>query len=96
MINKDKLKEYASTLMFDMSDKEYELFAEEFNKTVKQIETISNIDNIKDVEPLIYPFVTGKEELREDEILDYLTVDEVLANTSHQIDDQVKVPKVVE
>ena len=34
--------------------------------------------------------------VQEDEIGDYLTVDEVLSNVKHQVRDQVKVPKVVE
>ena len=34
--------------------------------------------------------------LREDEVGDYLTTREVLENAKHQVEDQVKVPKVVD
>ncbi len=96
MISKESLKKYAARLMFDMSDDEYETLQQEFEIIIKQMERIEKIENIKEVEPLMFPFVTGKNKQREDEIGEYLTVDEVLANCKHQIDDQVKVPKVVE
>ena len=46
---------------------------------------------------MTFPFrLDKKRKLREDEIGDYLTVGEVLENAKHQVNDQVKVPKVVE
>lgn len=96
MIAKEKLKDYASKLMFDMDEREYDTLQEEFEVILKQMELIGKIDNISDVEPMTFPFITYEAELREDEVLDYLTVSEVLSNTKYQVNDQVKVPKVVE
>ena len=96
MIEKDKLKDYAAKLMFDMDEEEYDTLQKEFEVILKQMDLIGEIKNIKEVEPMSYPFVTYENELREDEIGDYLTVNEVLANTKYQVNDQVKVPKVVE
>lgn len=97
MIEKEKLKKYAKALMFDMNDEEYETLQEEFNVILKQMDIISEIPNIADVNPMTFPFRLDEERtLREDEIGDYLTVGEVLENTKHQVNDQVKVPKVVE
>ncbi len=96
MIEKEKLKEYAHKLMFDMKEEEYETLQNEFEVILEQMDLIGNIPNIKDVEPLTFPFPLEEAELREDEIGDYLTVDEVLSNVKHQVKDQVKVPKVVE
>lgn len=96
MIEKEKLKEYAHKLMFDMDDEEYETLSQEFEVILEQMDLIGKIPNIKDVEPMSFPFPLEEAELREDEIGDYLTVDEVLSNVKHQVRDQVKVPKVVE
>ena len=96
MISKDKLKDYANKLMFDMEDSEYQTLQDEFEIILKQMDLIGKIDNIKDVEPLSYPFPLEEAELREDEVGDYLTVSEVLANSKHNVEDSVKVPKVVE
>ena len=96
MIEKEKLKDYAKKLMFDMDDEEYTTLQEEFAVILKQMDLIGKIANIKDVEPMSFPFINETAVLREDEVGDYLTVGEVLSNTKHQIDNQVKVPKVVD
>lgn len=96
MIEKEKLKNYANKLMFDMNDDEYKTLQEEFDVILKQMDLIGKIPNIKDVSPMTFPFKNEDASLREDEVLDYLTVGEVLGNAKHQVNDQVKVPRVVE
>ncbi len=96
MIEKEKLKSYANKLMFDMDDSEYETLQEEFEVILKQMDLIKKIPNIKEVKPMTFPFTNVDASLREDEVGDYLTVSEVLANTKHQVDDHVKIPKVVD
>ncbi|MBQ2639929.1 MAG: Asp-tRNA(Asn)/Glu-tRNA(Gln) amidotransferase subunit GatC [Bacilli bacterium] len=96
MIDKSKLKDYANKLMFDMEDSEYETLQEEFDVILKQMELIGKIPNISSVEPMTFPYKNEDVDLREDEVRDYLTVGEVLDNTKYQVNDQVKVPKVVE
>lgn len=95
-VTKEKLKDYASKLMFDMKDEEYETLQGEFEILLKQMDIIGNIPNIKDVTPMTFPFVNSDATLREDEVGDYLTVSEVLANTKQEVNDQVKVPRVVD
>lgn len=96
MIEKEKLQKYAKLLMFDMKDEEYSTLQDEFDIILKQMDLIEQIPNIKDVAPMTFPFINTDATLREDEVKDYLTTGEVLANTKHQVDDQVKIPKVVE
>lgn len=98
MIEKEKLKKYANKLMFDMEDSEYETLQEEFDIILKQMDLIGKIENIKDVEPLFFPFKNTDAVLREDEDDEgeTLTVDEVLSNAKNVLKDQIKVPKVVE
>ena len=98
MITRDNLELYAKKLMFDMDDNEYETLEDEFKTILKQMEFIENIPNIKNTEPLFYPYVLYEAKLRCDEIneMEMLSVNEVLENTEHQVRDQVKVPRVVE
>ncbi len=95
MIEKEKLKMYANKLMFDMNEEEYKTLQEEFEIILKQMDLIGKIDDIGKVTPMTFPFPNTDASLRDDVEGDYLTVSEVLENTKHQIDDQVKVPKVV-
>ena len=53
-------KDYAAKLMFDMDDSEYETLQEEFRTILKQMDLIENIPNIKDVQPMSFPFITYK------------------------------------
>lgn len=96
MIEKEKLKKYAKLLMFDMKEEEYDTLQDEFEIILKQMDLIAKIPNIQEVKPMTFPFINTDAKLREDEVKDYLTTGEVLANTKHQVDDQVKIPKVVE
>ncbi len=96
MIEKEKLKKYAHLLMFDMDEEEYTTLQEEFDTLLKQMDLIGQIEGIEKVEPMTFPFKNTDATLREDEVGDYLTVGEVLANAKHQVSDQIKVPRVVE
>ena len=96
MIEKEKLKKYAHLLMFDMEEEEYKTLQEEFDVILKQMELIGNIENIGEVESMTFPYKNTDVTLREDEVGDYLTVGEVLENAKYQVNDQVKVPRVVD
>ncbi len=98
MISKEQLELYAKKLMFKMNDEEYETLEEEFNIILKQMELIGKINNIKDVEPMTYPFELFEATLREDEIDNDNIIDtkDVLLNVKVVEKNQVRVPKVVE
>ena len=96
MITKDKLKDYASKLMFDMNDSEYETLEKEFEIILKQMDLIGKIKNIKDVEPMTFPFPIEGVTFREDIPTDSLDIEDVLKNAKDVENSMVKVPKVVE
>ena len=96
MITKDKLKDYASKLMFDMNDSEYETLEKEFEIILKQMDLIGKIKNIKDVEPMTFPFPIDGVTFREDIPTDSLDIEDVLKNAKEVENSMVKVPKVVE
>lgn len=96
MINKELLELYAQKLMFKMNDDEYITLEEEFDIILKQMDLIGNIDNIKDIEPMTFPFINEDATLREDVIDNTITTQELLLNAKQKERNQVKVPKVVE
>lgn len=95
MVTKEKLKDYASKLMFDMDDEGYERTLKEFETIEKHMELIGQIENIASVEPMTFPYVIYHAFLREDEAKECLTNKEVLMNAKETKANQVKVPKVV-
>ena len=95
MVTKEKLKDYAAKLMFDMDDEGYERTLEEFETVEKHMALIGEIEGIENIEPMTFPYVIYHATLREDEAKDCLTNKEVLLNSKDTKADQVKVPKVV-
>ena len=95
MVTIEKLKDYASKLMFDMDESGYERTLKEFETVEQHMELIGEIEGIENVEPMTFPYVIYHASLREDEAKDCLTNEEVLANAKETKANQVKVPKVV-
>ena len=95
MVTKEKLKDYAAKLMFDMDDEGYKRTLKEFETIEKHMELIGKIENIDNVEPMTFPYVIYHAYLRDDEAKESLTNEEVLSNAKETKANQVKVPKVV-
>ena len=95
-MDKETLKMLANKLMFTMEDSEYDTLLEEFDAMIKQMDLIGKIEGIDELEPMSYPFPLEDVCLREDEVVDELEIDEILANSGSTLYNQVKLPKVVE
>ena len=95
MITKEKLKDYAAKLMFDMDDDGYERTLKEFEIVEKHMELIGELEGIENIEPMTFPYVIYHASLRDDDAKECLTCNQVLANAKETKADQVKVPKVV-
>lgn len=96
MIKKELLKDYAKKLMFDMEEEEYKTLEKEFEILLKQMDIISSIEEIKGVEPMIFPFELSDVVLRDDNFNRNISVEEALSNTDSKKGKEIKVPKVVE
>lgn len=95
MVTKEKLKDYAAKLMFDMDEEGYDRTLKEFETIEKHMNLIGKIDNINEVEPMTFPYIIYHSDFRNDEAHNTLTPEEVLKNSKDIKADQVKVPKVV-
>lgn len=94
-VDKNKLKELANDLLFDMADEEYSTLLQEFDELIAQMSLLEKIPDVDSVEPMIYPFEVTNNLLREDEPEAPLTREEVLANAPDTFAGQVRLPKVV-
>lgn len=95
-ITRDKLKEYANKLMFDMSDSEYDTLLKEFDVMLKHMDLIGEIKDLEKVEPMSFPFELNDVDIREDVISNEITTEDALKNAKEVLFNEVKVPKVVE
>ena len=96
MIEKSKLKDYANKLMFDMDEKEYETLQQEFEVIQKQMDLIGEIEELKNVEPMTFPFKLEEISLREDSNGRVVDNSEAFNNCHDKKGRDVRVPRVVE
>ena len=94
-VNKEVLKESAHKLLFDMSEEEYDTLLKEFDFIIKQMEIISHIKGVDDVEPMSLPYPVNTTEMREDVVETPLTQEEALRNAGDKKDGMIILPKVV-
>ena len=96
MITKEKLKDYANKLMFDMEDNEYETLLKEFDVIEEQMKFVANIEGVSNTTPMTFPFDMDYVVLRDDSISENIDYKEALKNSKNVSDREIKVPKVVE
>ena len=93
---KEKINKYAGDLLIGLTDEERDMIQEEFDSIEKNMDLITEIPNIKDIEPLSYPFEMYVDDLREDDIEgEKIDIDELLSNCDVVEGREVEVPKVV-
>ncbi len=92
----EMIDDYANKLLIGLSNEERKMIQEEFDDIEKSMELINNIDGIKDVEPLSYPFEMELTDLRsDDEVDEEIPIDILLRNAGKTDGREVEVPKVV-
>ncbi len=94
-ITKEVLKDAAARLMFDMSEEQYDTLEKEFDIIIKQMQLIGEIEGVDECAPMTFPFDVTTDFLREDEAIESLKKEEVLANAKDVYEGQIKLPKVV-
>ena len=94
-VDKEVLKESAHKLLFDMSEEEYDTLLKEFDFIINQMEIISHIEGVDDVEPMSLPYPVTTTEMREDVVEEPLTQEQALRNAGDKKDGMIILPKVV-
>ena len=94
-VSKEVLKSVARSLMFDMTDEEYEQLVVDLGCILEQTKIFSEIEGIDDVEPMTFPFEVSNDYLREDIASTPENREDILKNASDVKDGQICLSKVV-
>ena len=94
-VNKEILKKAANSLMFDMSDEQYDKLEKEFEIILKQLDVISHVKGVDEISPMTFPFDNSITYLRKDVAGTPLNQREALKNSKDTLLGQIKLPKVI-
>lgn len=95
-MNKEEILALADKLYINLTAKELEDLTSEFKYIEENMELINNIEGLASVNPMHMISYTDKVVLREDEIREPLTKEEVVKNSKEVLEGDIVVPKVVE
>ena len=91
---KEMIDNYAEKLLIGLDSEENKILLDEFKIIEARMDLINNIEGLKDVEPLHFPFIVestprdGKEIENDD-------INDLLKNCDKVSDREIEVPKVV-
>ena len=95
MFTKELMTKYANDLLFDLTEDEINLLLEEFDVIQENMEIISGLDQISEIEPLSFPYDITISNLRDDDECHNISTEDALKNCQDKIEDVAIVPKVV-
>ena len=88
--------DYADKLLIGLTEEENKMVLDEFNIIDSDIANVMEIDNIESDELMTHSLDDFEYELREDVVEESVYIDDLLKNCDDYINDEVRVPKVVE
>ena len=94
--SKELFKEIASSLMFELSESDYQALMNEFDAVIEQMNHLSAVKDVDKATPMVFPYEIVTSYLREDVPEQSLKREEVLKNASNVVDGQISIPKVVD
>ena len=92
--SKEKLKQLANLVMFELNDSECEELQEDFETYLNQLDLLNKIDT-EGVEEMVYPFETPTVYIRDDENTYTISQEDAMKNVPNSSENYVVVPKVV-
>jgi len=92
----EMVNDYADKLLIGLTEEENKMVLDEFEIIDQNINLINEIDGIEKVEPMSHCLDDFTYELREDEVEESVDIDDILSNCDDYINDEIRVPKVVE
>ena len=93
---KEMVNDYADKLLIGLTEEENKMVLDEFDIIDKNINIINEIDNLSEIEPMTHCLDDFVANFDEDEIEESVDIDELLSNCDSHINDEIKVPRVVE
>jgi len=93
-ISKDDVIKVAELARMEVTEKETEIFTDQLGNILEYIEKLNELDT-DNVEPTSHVLDISTP-LREDRVVNWLTIDEVLQNAPESEDDFFVVPQVID
>lgn len=91
----EMVTDYAEKLLIGLTEEETKMVLDEFEVIDKNIDLINKIPNINEVEPMTHCLDDFICELRDDEALESVDIDDLLSNCDKVEYKEIEVPKVV-
>ncbi len=95
-MEREELKRCARRIMLDITEEDYEKLEKELKIILDGTKGFSKIENLEQVEPLVFPIIDDNKILREDKAEVSLDTDDVLRSSAYNYLNQIKIPKVVD
>lgn len=92
---KEIVDDLADKLLIGLTEEENKMVLDEFEVIDANIAIINEIPNISSVEPMTHCLDNFEYELREDEVEDSVSIDDLLKNCDVVNDREVEVPRMV-
>ncbi len=92
---KEMVNDYADKLLIGLTPEENKMVLDEFDIIDHNIDLINEIPGIEKVEPMTHCLDDFTCELREDEIIESVPIEELLRNSDDVEDREIVVPRVV-
>jgi len=94
LINEEEVKKIADLASLKLSWKKTETFAKQLSDIVDYVEKLDELDT-DDIVPTAYT-IPVKNVLRKDEVEESLDIEKVLKNAPEELDNQFRVPKIMD
>lgn len=92
--NEEMIKDYADKLLIGLTDEETKTILSEFEVIKKEMDLITKIDGIENVEPMHFPFIVEPTP-RDGKVVENEDIKDILKNSGRVDDREIEVPKVV-
>ena len=94
-ISKSIIRQCAKNMMFDLTSDEVDTIFNEFDTVYAQVNFLSSIKGVDEVEPMTFPYKEHQHKLADDIPLKPLKRNLALKNSNTAFGNQIKLPKVV-
>ena len=92
---KEMVDDYASKLLIGLTEEENKMVLDEFDVIDKQCDIVNEIPDLCDVEPMTHCLDDFEVELRDDEALPSVPIEDLLKNSDETTEREIELPKVV-
>ena len=92
----EMVNDYANKLLIGLTEKETQNVLDEFEAIDQNIDIINQIPNLEKVEPMSWCLDDFEYDLREDIVEESVDIKDLLSNCDDSLNDEIKVPRVVE